>query len=121
MGAAMARVPPTEPVRPSISIATAAFTVPFTPALSGGVHQADSPWLRAAMLTPNVSSFMTATNMRPAPMRPLVELLYKPSESLVMTFSADPHLGMTAERFDGRAVVFLATATFAVQTTAALR
>jgi len=58
---------------------------------------------------------MTATNMKPQPMRPLVELLHKPAESLVMTFSADPHMGMTAERFDGRAVVFLATATFAVR------
>ena len=37
----------------------------------------------------------------------------KPSTSLVMTFSADPNLGMVADRFSGRAVVFLATATFA--------
>jgi hypothetical protein len=73
------------------------------------------------MLTPSVGRVMTATNTAPAPMRPLVELFHKPSESLVMTFSADPHLGMTADRFDGRAVVFLATATFAVQTTASLR
>jgi hypothetical protein len=39
-----------------------------------------------------------------------------------MSFSADPHLGMVADRFDGRAVVFLATTTFtAPQTTASLR
>ena len=33
-----------------------------------------------------------------------------------MTFSADPHLGMVADRFSGSAVVFLATATFTTQT-----
>ena len=120
MGAAMARLPATAPVM-AASMTTGVFTVPFKAALSGGVQNPDSPWLRAAMLTPSVSAFMTATNMKPQPMRPLVELLHKPAESLVMTFSADPHMGMTAERFDGRAVVFLATATFAVQTTAALR
>ena len=38
-----------------------------------------------------------------------------------MTFSADPHLGMVADRFSGDAVVFLATATFTPQTTASLR
>jgi uncharacterized protein YcbK (DUF882 family) len=116
MGAAMASLPAT-----AVSITTTAFTVPFTPALSGGVQSPGSPWLRAAMLTPSVSGFLTATNMKPRPMRPLVGLLYKPAVSLVMTFSADPHMGMTASRFDGHAVVFLATATFAVQTTAALR
>ncbi len=120
MGATMPRLPATQPVM-AASIVTTAFTVPFTPALSGGVQNPDGPWLRAMMLTPSVSSFMTATNMKPRPMRPLVELLHKPAESLVMTFSADPHMGMTTIRFDGRAVVFLATATFAVQTTAALR
>jgi uncharacterized protein YcbK (DUF882 family) len=120
MGATMPRLSATERVV-AASITTTAFTVPFTPALSGGVHTANSPWLRAAMLTPSVGRVMTATNTAPAPMRPLVELFHKPSESLVMTFSADPHLGMTADRFDGRAVVFLATATFAVQTTASLR
>ena len=38
-----------------------------------------------------------------------------------MTFSADPHLGMVADRFSGSAVVFLATTTFAPQTTASLQ
>jgi hypothetical protein len=80
-----------------------------------------SPWMRAAMLTPSVSGAMTATTMGAPQMRPLVDLLYKPSQSLVMTFSADPHLGITTERFDGYAVVFLATATFTTQMTAALR
>jgi hypothetical protein len=37
-----------------------------------------------------------------------------------MTFSADPHLGMTADRFGGSAIVFVPTVTFSTDT-AALR
>ncbi|HEY5167563.1 MAG TPA: ATP-binding protein, partial [Pseudolabrys sp.] len=76
----------------------------------------DSPWLRAAMLTPSMSDYMTATRLGALDPRPLHELLYKPSLSLAMTFSADPHLGMVADRFSGSAVVFLATTTFSIQT-----
>ena len=48
-------------------------------------------------------------------------LEFRQSQSLVMTFSADPHLRMAADSFSGNAVVFLATATFVSQTSAALR
>ncbi len=87
----------------------------------GGAERADSPWLRAAMLTPSVRGFMTATRLGTVDVRWQSELLHKPAQSLVATFSADPHLGMVAERFSGDAVVFLATATFTPQTTASLR
>jgi len=39
----------------------------------------------------------------------------------VMTFSTDPQLGMVASRFSGPAVVFLATTSFKLQSTASLR
>jgi len=71
------------------------------------------PWLRAAILTPSMSTAMTATQIGPVDPRPLATLLHKPTQALTMTFSADPYAGMMADRFDGRAVVFLATATFA--------
>ncbi len=82
----------------------------------GGGERSDSPWLRAAILTPSVSDFMTANRIGAIDPRWLYDLLHKPSQSLVMTFSADPHLGMVADRFTGSAVVFLATATFNTQT-----
>ena len=82
----------------------------------GGGERSDSPWLRAAMLTPSVRSFMTATRLGAVDPRWQYDLLHKPSQSLVMTFSADPHLGMVADRFSGSAVVFLATSTFNMQT-----
>jgi len=82
----------------------------------GGSERIDSPWLRAAMLTPSVSGFMTATRVGKVDARWQQYLLHKPAQSLVMTFSADPHLGVVADRFSGDAVVFLATATFRMQT-----
>lgn len=93
----------------------------FKSELTGGGQRVDSPWLRAVMLTPNLTEFMSATHQGAPHMRPLASLMHKPGQSLVMTFSGDPHLGMAADRFSGRAVVFLATATFTRQQTAALR
>lgn len=93
------------------------------PALAGtGFEQlSESPWLRAAMLTPSVITHMTATRLGAVDMRPLQELLHKPTQSVAMTFSVDPQLGMVANRFEGPAVVFLATTTFKLQATASLR
>jgi hypothetical protein len=120
MGSTMPKLPATAALMPASSNTTVLVKPPLAPAqsanLTSGGQRADSPWLRAAMLTPSVSGFMTATLIGPNDPRPLHDLLQKPSQSLVMTFSADPHLGMVADRFSGGAVVFLATATFSTQT-----
>ena len=119
MGANLPRLPMEAPMLRSASVAPVA----TAPTLSGGGANYDSPWLRAAMLTPSVSYDMTATKIghRYDP-RMFVSLLQKPAASVLMTFSADPHDGMVAGRFSGQAVVFLATATFrAPETTASLR
>ena len=91
------------------------------PDMSIGGQRSDSPWLRAAMLTPSVSAFMTSTRLGELDPSWLHDLLRKPAQSLVMTFSADPQLGLVTDQFAGNAVVFLATATFTAQTTASLR
>jgi uncharacterized protein YcbK (DUF882 family) len=121
MGSSMPRLPATATLMPARANTTIAIKPPLAPAMSGGSQRPDSPWLRAAILTPSVSGFMTAAQFGQADPRPLAGLLLKPSQSLVMTFSADPHLGMVADRFTGSAVVFLATATFTSQKTAALQ
>jgi uncharacterized protein YcbK (DUF882 family) len=121
MGSSMPRLPVTATVMPTAGNTTVLVKPPLAPALTSGGQRPDSPWLRAAILTPSVSGFMTAMNLAPVDARPLRELLLKPSQSLVMTFSADPHLGMVTDRFTGSAVVFLATATFTTQTSASLR
>jgi uncharacterized protein YcbK (DUF882 family) len=116
MGAGIPRLPPDAAAMQAHSNTGNVVKPPLQPALATSGMYADNPWLRAAMLTPSVSGFMTATPLGPSDLQPLRDLLHKPPQSLVMTFSADPHLGMLADRFTGSAVVFLATATFRMQT-----
>ena len=78
----------------------------------------DEPWLRAVTVTPSLQGFMHTTLLGTPNFRELRPLFRKPATALVMTFSADPHLGMTCEKFSGSAVVFLATATFVTRTAA---
>ena len=91
----------------------------LTPAQASGGQPIDSPWLRAAILTPSFSNSMTTTRLGAIDMRPLQELLHKPSHSLAMSFSGDPNAGISTSRFNGPAIVFLATTTFTTQATAA--
>jgi hypothetical protein len=108
--------------REATVISTAAnSTIAVKPPMTIGGQRTDSPWLRAAMLTPSVSGFMTATRLGRVDPKWLSALFDKPAHSVVMSFSADPSLGMVANRFSGHAVVFLATATFTTQTTASLQ
>jgi hypothetical protein len=92
---------------------------PLAAAGAGSSRHKDDLWLRAAMLTPSFNSHMTATRLGPVDMRSLQEMLHKPSMSVAMTFSTDPQHGLVATRFDGPAVVFVATMTFVTQSAAA--
>jgi uncharacterized protein YcbK (DUF882 family) len=88
-------------------------------AISG--QRPGSPWLRAAMLTPSVAEAMTVTRLGDLDLRSLQDLLYKPVQSLAMTFSNDPQGGLVSSHFTGNAVVFLATTRFRPQQTASLQ
>jgi uncharacterized protein YcbK (DUF882 family) len=89
--------------------------------MTAGAQRPDSPWMRAAVLTPSVSGYMTATRSGEVDPRPFQSLFYKPSQSVMISFSADPSLAMDTDHFSGNAVVFVATTTFTTQTTASLR
>jgi uncharacterized protein YcbK (DUF882 family) len=91
-----------------------------TPMAIGG-QRLSSPWTRAAMLTPSVFRAMTVSQLSESDPRLLQDLLYKPTQAVMMTFADDPQGGMTAARFSGEAVVFVATTRFAPQRTASLR
>ncbi len=122
MGSRLPRMPAEAQVIPASSNTGEVVRPPLASTLAmGGGERSDSPWLRAAMLTPSVRGYMTATRVGAVDPRWQRDLLHKPPQSVMMTFSADPHLGMVDDRFSGTAVVFLATTTFNMQTTAALR
>jgi hypothetical protein len=85
-----------------------------------GAQRIDSPWIRAAMLTPSASENLTVTRFGALDPRSLRELFYKPARAVEMGFADDPQLGISADRFTGPAVVFLATASFVSAQTASL-
>jgi hypothetical protein len=93
---------------------------PLAAAGAAGSRHKDDLWLRAAMLTPSISGYMTVTRLGAIDMRALQELLHKPSMSVAMTFSTDPQHGLVATGFGGPAVVFVATMTFVTQSAAAV-
>ncbi len=113
---------PAAPARPEASVlqsstnSSIAWKAGVTPV--GGPARTDSPWLRAAMLTPSVTGFLSTSRIDEIDPRWQHELLRKPDQSVLMIFSGDPHLGLTTDRFTGSAVVFVATTTFAAPRTA---
>ncbi|MGN6570619.1 MAG: DUF882 domain-containing protein [Pseudolabrys sp.] len=104
---------------PNTTVVAKAGQGAFT-AMTSGAQRLDSPWLRAAMLTPSVSHAMTTSRFGAVDPRGFEELLHKPAQAVAMAFSADPQSGMRTERFTGNAVTFLATATFVRARTASL-
>jgi hypothetical protein len=72
-----------------------------------------NPWLNAVTITPSVWTHLSATQYGARDFRSLRPLLDKPATTLALGFSHDPHRGLSAERFTGRAVVFIGTMSFA--------
>lgn len=91
-------------------------TIPARSTAIASVQRSDDPWLRALVVAPSLQAFMTTTLLGEPDYRALRPLLERPSSTVVMTFSEDPHHGMSADNFSGTAVIFLATATFSRQT-----
>ena len=71
------------------------------------------PWLNAVTITPSVWTHLSATQYGVRDFRSLRAFLDKPPTAVVMAFSDDPQHGLGAQRFSGRAVVFVGTITFA--------
>jgi uncharacterized protein YcbK (DUF882 family) len=78
--------------------------------------QFDNPWLIAMVWAPSVREFLTTATLGSQDFRELTPLMSKPASSVMMTFSADPNLGLTHDRFSGSAIVFVSTVTYPTQT-----
>ena len=88
-------------------------------AISGraGTHH-NNPWMRAIVMSPSVHEYLTITMLGPRDFRGLEPMMRKPASSVMMTFSADPMLGLEHEHFSGSAVVFVSTVTYTTRTAA---
>jgi uncharacterized protein YcbK (DUF882 family) len=76
----------------------------------------DDPWMRAAILAPNLANYMTVSGIGTQDYRSLDVFMRKPTSSVTMAFSADPNPGLAANRFSGQAVVFVTTTVFSART-----
>ena len=89
---------------------------PMSKARHAAERRFEGPWMRALILTPSVELFMNTTLYGAPDFRSLQPLLQKPNGMVVMAFSGEPNAGLSHDRFTGRAIEFLATATFMPRT-----
>ncbi len=75
-------------------------------------------WMRIVMLAPSVSGSMSVTMMGDADMTLMRAFFVKPQAAIAMTFSDDPMMGMSCDRFTGSATARLETLSFVVRTAA---
>ncbi len=77
----------------------------------------NDPWLRAIMMSPSVHRFLTITALGAGDYRSLAALMHKPDSSVMMTFAADPQLGLANDHFNGgSAIVFVSTVSYPTRT-----
>jgi hypothetical protein len=82
--------------------------------------QGSNIWMRVVMLAPSASSAMSTTVLGDTEMTQMRSYFVKPQAAITMTFSDDPMMGMTCDRFTGSATAKLSTQSFVLRT-AALR
>jgi hypothetical protein len=100
--------------RPASAILTVANKMSAAPLTAGA--RVDDPWLRAIVLAPSVNRFLCITALGARDFRSLAALMVKPASSVMMTFSADPQLGLAQDHFSGSAIVFVSTVTYPMRT-----
>jgi len=80
----------------------------------------DDPWLRSIVIAPSVQDTMRVAVLGPTDYRNLQPLLAKPRAVVAMGFSVDPQVGLGSQSFEGAAVAFVPTVSFAPSRAAAL-
>jgi hypothetical protein len=78
--------------------------------------QGSNIWMRVVMLAPSASSAMSTTVLGDTEMTQMRSYFVKPQAAIAMTFSDDPMMGMTCDRFTGSATAKLTTQSFVLRT-----
>jgi len=97
---------------PKPAATAAAMQSPAQLSASIAARRYHEPWLRAVLLAPDVSHYLTAMPVGAPDVRQLAPAMQKPSMALTATFRTDPNDGLRTDRFTGDAVVFMATTAF---------
>jgi hypothetical protein len=72
--------------------------------------------MRVVMLAPSASNAMSTTVLGDTDMTMMRSFFVKPQAAIAMTFSDDPMMGMTTDRFTGSATARLTTQSFTLRT-----
>jgi uncharacterized protein YcbK (DUF882 family) len=78
--------------------------------------KADDIWMRVMMLAPSASTSMSATMLGDADMTVMRAYFVKPQTAIAMSFSDDPMMGLSSDRFTGSAITKLETQSFVLRT-----
>ena len=73
-------------------------------------------WMRVVMLAPSASNAMSTTVLGDTDMTMMRSYFVKPQATIAMTFSDDPMMGMSTDRFSGSATARLLTQSFVLRT-----
>jgi uncharacterized protein YcbK (DUF882 family) len=73
-------------------------------------------WMRVVMLAPSAANGMLTTVLGDTDMSLMRAYFIKPQSAIAMTFSDDPMMGITCDRFTGSATATLATQSFVLRT-----
>jgi hypothetical protein len=63
-----------------------------------------------------VHQFLTTAALGAGDLRALATMMVKPSNSVMMTFAADPNPGLQHDHFSGAAIVFVSTVNYPTHT-----
>ncbi|MBS0530196.1 MAG: DUF882 domain-containing protein [Proteobacteria bacterium] len=128
--AATASIPPIRPASPSrnpmaVNAVTSVVakgaqgqsaTVSTSRRMAAAATRDSDAWMRAMILAPSASRTMSATVLGDQDMTLMRAYFSKPAKAVAMTFSDDPQMGITCDRFTGSAVANLITTSFVVRT-----
>jgi len=73
-------------------------------------------WLRIMMLAPSASTSMSVAVMGDSDLRLMSAFFVKPTATITMTFTDDPMMGMSIDRFSGSATAKIETRSFKLRT-----
>ncbi len=78
--------------------------------------KSNNVWMRVVMLAPSASNAMSTTVLGDTDLTLMRSYFLKPQAAIAMTFSEDPMMGMTIDRFTGSATAKLTTQSFVLRT-----
>jgi uncharacterized protein YcbK (DUF882 family) len=89
---------------------------PVTTATRLSAGKGNDIWMRIMMLAPSASRAMSVTVMGNSDMTAMRAFFVKPASAIAMSFSDDPLLGMSVDRFSGSATARLEMTSFSLRT-----